>query len=341
MYRRILAVMALAALLAGCGGQGAPASGGGKPATAATTSTAGKPAAKTVTLGLAMPAIQTAFWVSMDYGVQTEATKKGVKLITVDAGGFDQSSRQIQQIQDLAQRHVDLLLVGATDAKAIGPVVDRVIAQGTPVIGLSSVPASKHLAGIIGADHYGMGVFDATCLAKAIGGSGQVAIMAGPPGVNWAQQRDQGFTDTLKKDDPHVQVVAHQYGASTRNGGLKLMEDWMQRFPDLKGVFAVTDDLGVGAADALAAAGKTGSIKIATANLSQAGKAYLEAGKLSCEAAQQVVLQGRDAVDMALAIINHQPYQKIIKTKAIGVTKANLDKMDFSQIAAPKNYHPH
>jgi TMAO reductase system protein TorT len=337
MSRRFLAFLTLATLLAGCGGQAAAPAGGGGGA----GSSQGKPtAAKKVTLGLAMPAIQTAFWVSMDYGVQAEAKKKGVNVITVDAGGFDKSSTQIQQIQDLAQRHVDVLLVGATDAKAIGPVVDHVVAQGTPVIGLSSVPASKHLAGIIGADHYGMGAFDAGCLAKAIGGQGEVAVMAGPPGVNWAQQRDQGFLDTLKKDDPGVRVVASQYGPSTRNGGLNLMQDWMQRFPHLKGVFAVTDDLGVGAADALAAAGKTGQIKIATANLSQAGEAYLKAGKLSCEAAQQVVLQGRDAVKMALAIVDHKPYQKLIQTKAIGVTTAGLAKLDFSQIAAPKNYHP-
>lgn len=335
MYRKIVALAALGTLLAGCGGSAAPA----QPA-ASGSSGAGAAGSKPMTIGLAMPAIQTAFWVSMDYGVQNQAKKKGVKVITVDAGGFSHSNTQIQQIQDLAQRHLAVLMVGATNAKAIGPVVDHVIAQGTPVIGLSSLPASKHLAGIIGADHYGMGVYDATCLSKAIGGKGQVAIMAGPPGVNWAEQRTAGFLDTIKKNDPGLHVVAKQYGPSTRNQGLTLMEDWIQRFPHLKGIFAVTDDLGVGAADALAAAGKTGQVKIATANLSQAGEAYLKAGKLACEAAQQVVLQGRDAVDMAIAIHDHKPYKKVIKTRAIGVDKATLAGLDFSQIAAPKNYHP-
>ena len=295
---------------------------------------------KPITIGLAMPAVATAFWVSMAYGVQDEAKKLGVQLVMVDAGGFDQSSKQIQQILDLAQRRVDVLLVGATNAQAIGPVVDQVAAQGIPVIGLSSLPASQKLAAVIGADHYGMGALDATCLGKLLRGVGEVAVMAGPPGVNWAEERDRGFLETLKKEYPQIQIVAQQLGPSERNQGLKLMEDWLQRFPRLAGVFAATDDLGSGAADALASAGKTGQIKIATANLSQVGKAYLQAGKLDCQAAQQVVLQGRVAVQTAIKIAKHETYEKVFKTNAIGVTREALKTMDLSQIEAPADYRP-
>ncbi len=137
---------------------------------------------------------------------------------------------------------------------------------------------------------------------------------------------------------PGVQIVAQQLGPSERNQSLKLMEDWLQRFLRLAGVFAVTDDLGSGAADALAAAGETGQIRIATANLSQVGKAYLKAGKLDCQAAQQVVLQGRVAVRIAVQIARHQPYGKVFMTKAIGVTRENVDALNASLAEAPADY---
>ncbi|MBX5465305.1 MAG: TMAO reductase system protein TorT [Clostridia bacterium] len=339
-FRRaaLTGLLSLAVLASACGGSG---SGGQASQTGGATSagsTGGSP--KTITLGLAMPAISTAFWVSMDYGVMDEAKKLGVQVIAVDAGGFDQSARQIQQIQTLVQRKVDVLLVGATDSKAVAPAVDQAVAQGIPVIGLSSLPATDKLAVKVGADHYGMGAFDAECLGTALGGQGQVAIMAGPPGVNWAQDRDQGFKETLAQKFPNIKIVAEQFGPSERNQGVTLMQDWLQAFPNLKGVFAVTDDLGAGAADALSAAGKTGQVKIATANLSQVGEQYLKDGKIACEAAQAVVQQGREAVRAAVALVRHQPYQKVIKTQAIGVTAENLATLDTSVISAPAGFRP-
>lgn len=328
-----MALLASACSSSATGGQTSQTAGG-----ASGSSKSGS--SKEITLGLAMPAISTAFWVSMDYGVLDEAKKLGVKVIAVDAGGFDQSAKQIQQIQTLIQRRVDVLLVGATDSKAVAPAVDQAVAQGIPVIGLSSLPATDKLAVKVGADHYGMGAFDAECLGAALGGQGQVAIMAGPPGVNWAQDRDKGFKETLAQKFPNIKIVAEQLGPSERNQGVTLMQEWLQAFPNLKGVFAVTDDLGAGAADALSAAGKTGQVKIATANLSQVGEQYLKEGKIACEAAQAVVQQGREAVRAAVALVRHQPYQKEIKTQAIGVTAENLANLDTSVISAPAGFRP-
>ena len=51
----------------------------------------------------------------MTYGVEDEARKAGVKVTKVNAGGDANASQQIAQIQDLIQKKVDAIIVGATN----------------------------------------------------------------------------------------------------------------------------------------------------------------------------------------------------------------------------------
>lgn len=36
----------------------------------------------------------------------------------------------------------------------------------------------------------------------------------------------------------------------------------------------------------------------------------------------------------------HEPYEKVFLTKAIGVTRENVDTLNLSLIQAPADYHP-
>jgi len=292
-----------------------------------------------IVLGLSTPALNTEFWVNMYYGVVDEAQRQGVQIIVLDAGGYNNTLRQIQQIQDLVQRRVDALLVGATNAEAVANVVEFAAARGIPVIGLSSLPATDKLAIRVGADHYDMGVLQAKAMAEALGGRGQVAIMAGPAGASWAEARRAGFRDTIAQY-PGITIVAEQYSNSDRLSGLQLMEDWIARFPDLAGVYGATDDLSAGAADALEAAGLTGKVVVTGSNLSQIGRQYLAEGKIYANTAQQVVLQGRLAVQHTLKLLMGEPYETDIRTASVLVTAENLATVDMSTIAAPEGYRP-
>ena len=131
----------------------------------------------------------------MAYGVDDEAKKLGVAVVKVNAGGDANVNQQISQLQDLVQRHVNAIVVGATNGDAVRPAVEQAIDARIPVVGLSSIPNSPKLASAVGADHYAMGKLQAECLGKAIGGSGEVGMMAGPAGQTWSDGRADGFRD--------------------------------------------------------------------------------------------------------------------------------------------------
>ncbi len=292
------------------------------------------------TVGLTVPSLTSSFWISAVYGVEEEAKKDGIKLIKLNAGGDANASQQISQIQDLIQRKVDVIIVGATNAEAVTPIINRAVAQGIPVIGLSSLPASKKLASKISADHYDMGRLQARCLSKAIGDKGNVAMLAGPSGQAWADLRAKGFIDTLKKEAPKVKVIAESHLADNRNSALTTAEDWVQRFPKLNGVYAATDDMAAGVISAFKSAGRLKDIKVSASNLSATAQQLLKSGELVCTSIQPIVAQGREAIRQAMAIMNKKPVKKEVLLPAVLVTPANVDTIDLSEVTAPSTYRP-
>lgn len=302
---------------------------------------AGSPAlAADKTIGFSMPDLASSFWISVTYGVEEQAKAAGVEVVKVNAGGDANASQQIAQIQDLIQRGVDAIVIGATNGDAVKAVVEQAAAAGIPVIGVSSPPNSDKLAAVVSADHYDMGKLQAECLAAAMGGKGSVAMMAGPSGQAWSDLRADGFRDTLAKVAPDIAIVAESRLADNRNAALTTAEDWIQRFPDLAGVYSATDDMAAGVVTALKSADKLDVVKVSASNLSPTAQQLIKDGELACTSIQQIVAQGRAAVDQAIAAANGAEVQKSVVTPALLVTKDNIDTVDLSSVVAPADYRP-
>ncbi|AJY75188.1 TMAO reductase system protein TorT [Paenibacillus beijingensis] len=293
-----------------------------------------------IVIGLSVPSLSSSFWTSIVYGAQSEADRLGAKLIVVNAGGDTKVQDQISQIQNLIQKQVDALIVGATDGKGVAPIVSQAVSKGIPVVGLSSLPESDELVSEVGADHYKIGQLLAKGMGDALKGTGQVAMMAGPAGQHWATDRAKGFQETISSEFPAIKIVSIEHTDDNRNGALTLMEDWLQRFPDLTGVFTATDDIGAGAADAIAAANKTGGILIASSNLSPVGIDYMKRGLITFETAEKVVVQGKAAAEQAYNAVAGKPVEKQVITDVLYVDRNGIDSVDLSEINAPDGFKP-
>lgn len=291
-------------------------------------------------IGFAIPNLASSFWISAVYGAEQEAKAAGVTLVKLNAGGDANSSQQIAQIQDLAQRGVAAIIVGATNGDAVRAVVEQAVGRGIPVVGISSPPNSDRLSATVSADHYDMGRLQARCLAQAIGGKGEVAMMAGPTGQAWSDLRAKGFRETLAKEAPGVTVVAESRLADNRNAALTTAEDWTQRFPELKGVYAATDDMAAGVVAAMKAAGRMPAVRVSASNFSPTAQQLLKDRELACTSIQQVVAQGRAAFTQALAAAAKKPVEAKVVLPALLVTSDTLGEVDLSSVVAPADYRP-
>ncbi|MGI6433692.1 MAG: sugar ABC transporter substrate-binding protein [Sphaerochaetaceae bacterium] len=329
MKRRWISVILILALLFSVVGQSLFA--GGK------AEVAGE---KQLVIGAALPMLTHSFWIPLLYGIQDEAAKLGVKVVYLEAGGFTHLDKQINQIENLMQQGVDALLVGATDAKGVVPVVEQAMAMGIPVVGVGSQAATENVTTKILADDYEMGVIQADALAELYGSKGEFVMFSGPPGNEWSEDRAAGFRETVEKKYPNMKIVAEQWTEVDRTIASNLMETWMQAFPNLNGVYSANDDLAAAAVASIVAAGKQNQIKVASANPTEIGLQNLDNGLVAAFAIQQTVLQGREGVRAAYKAMTGQPTDKTVLTPALKLTRENHATFDFSSVRHPETFKP-
>lgn len=318
--------MLLAVIAVGCGSDSEDGNGDGEESESG------------LTIGFATPDLAESFWLSMSYGVDKAAEEEGVEIARVSAGGDANADRQISQLQDLIQRGVDAIIVGATDGDAVRSVVDQAAAQNIPVVGLSSIPNTDTIVSAVGADHYGMGEIQAKCLGNALNGEGSAAVLGGPAGQSWADDRLKGFEDTLASDFPQITIAATSRLADNRNAALTTVEDWIQRFPELSGIYSATDDIGSGAIDAINAAGK--KIPVSSSNFSPAAERLLDNGSFVCVSVQKIVTQGEEAVRQAVAAAKGETVEAEVVTPVVELTKDNVHEVNLDELRAPEGYSP-
>jgi simple sugar transport system substrate-binding protein len=278
---RKLAITAAAALvLAACGGGGGSGDGGGG---------GSAPAAggDTITLGFSQVGAESGWRTANTKSVQDAAAAAGIELKFSDAQ--QKQENQIKAIRSFIQQRVDVI--------AFSPVVesgwDTVLAEANraniPVI-LTDRSVEQADGGVLyktflGSDFVEEGKKAGQWLVQNVDASaGPVNIveLQGTTGSAPAIDRQEGFAEVIKQN-PNLQVIASQTGDFTRSGGRQVMEAFLKAHPDIDVLYAHNDDMGLGAIEAIEAAGKVPGqdIKIITVDAVKDGMQALADGKIN------------------------------------------------------------
>ena len=288
------------------------------------------------TIGISEPDIIGPFFVNILYGAEKEAQKYGIKLIIEDAGGYSNIDKQISQFETLVSKRVDAIFVDPADFKAFVPVVNRAIAAHIPVFGFGD-PVTGAVSSVYGA-HYRIGQAIANFLGQTVK-QGEIVAEAGPPGAVWTTTRYKGFIATLKKY-PGLRLKATQWTNADSTDGLNTTEDFLARFPNLKGIYAADNSIGEGAGNAVAAHHAQDRVAVATAVMSIATRNMIRKGYIKFDVAMQVVMFGRIAIQNAIKYWQHKPVPKDVVPAMINVTKANVNTVNYGTMMAPPGFKP-
>ena len=206
------------------------------------------------------------FRIAETASIKAEAEKRGVKLLTANAQS--QFSKQISDVQDLISKGADLLVIAPLNSDGWEPVLKRAAAKKIPIVTVDrqiNAKACKDYVSFIGSDFVQQGRRAADQMIEATGGKGKIAILLGSPGNNVTTERTRGFTEQIKKKAPGLKVDFKQTGEFAREKGQQVTEQLIQSKPDIDGIYAENDEMGLGAVNALKGAGKkAGEVKIVT-----------------------------------------------------------------------------
>ncbi|MEJ8735552.1 MULTISPECIES: substrate-binding domain-containing protein [Mediterraneibacter] len=245
----VLCLTMVAGLVVGCSNGGAGNSAG--------EDKSSKEGDKKYTIGLSQGTMNHPFRVAMvDENVAyAEENYPEFEVITTD--GQNDSATQVQNVEDLLARGIDLLIISPLTADALTPVCQKAMDQGIPVVTLDR-NVECEVTCYVGAENKPMGVASADKLAEALDGKGKIVEIQGTAGTSATIDRHDGFAEQLEAEYPDMEVIATQYCDYLREDAMAFMDDTLQRFGpgEIDAIYCHNDEMALGALEALRAAGR-------------------------------------------------------------------------------------
>ena len=275
------------------------------------------------TIGVALASDTNPFYIAMLKGIEMRAEKLGYKVSVVTAE--EDVARQFNGINDLIAKGVDGILVSPIDAKALCSAYDKAKTAGIPMMSIARGSACKSQVLHIASDEHRIGSEIAEWTARKIGGKGKIAMLAGPSGAQAFMNFARGYEDGIARH-PGIEVVYRQELALTREMGLKHGEDALVAHPDINAIYGANDELGMGAAQAVAAAGKKKQVIVTGLNGIPPAVRAVKRGAMDLTVALNPVRWGILGVDTMDGHFKGRKHDPRVYVEHVLVDKSNVDK---------------
>lgn len=251
---------------------------------------------ETFTIGLLLSDLSNPFFVSVQDGAQTAATRLGITLVVEDAK--NDVATQITQAQALIAQPVNALLINPVDGDGIVPAIQAANAAGIPVFTIDRSASSGEVVAHIASNNVAGGAMAAEYLATNINTTGNVVELQGIEGTSAAQDRGSGFDEKIATY-ADITLVVQQTANFSREEGKTVFAQILADNPDIVGVFAHNDEMILGAIDAAKEAGRAADIKFVGFDGTDDAINAIDAGDLLATIAQQPAEMGRIGVETA------------------------------------------
>jgi fructose transport system substrate-binding protein len=244
-------------------------------------------------IGLIIKTESNPFFVKMKEGAEAEAKKLGAKLLTASGKTDGDTASQIAAMENMLAAGVKTILV-TSSGDAIVPTIKKVRAQGVQVIALDSpVPEADAL---FATDNYKAGELIGQYAKAALGDKKPVIAMLDLfPGHPVGAQRHNGFLKGfgLPTNDANsyelakpaeVVCMGDSYGDMAK--GQTVMENCLQKNPNINVVYTINEPAAAGAHKALRAAGKEKDVIVVSVDGSCRGVKDVAAGAIAATSQQ-------------------------------------------------------
>lgn len=273
-------------------------------------------------IGLAVNTLNNPFFIDLKDGAQAYADQEGIELVVTDSQG--DPAKQMSDVENLLQQDLDLLILNPVDSDAAGQAVLLANDKGVPVVTVDRQASDGEVVSHIGYDALKSGGIAATFLEEALNGEGKVVEIQGILGSSVGRDRSQGFNDHMD-NVPGIEIIAQQSANFDRGEALTVMEDILQANPDIDAVYAANDEMVLGALSAVEAADRNDEIiMIGTDAIDPALEAIRE-GRLEATIAEPPFFLGRDAVKLAIQVLDGEEVEEVITLESTLVTEDNVD----------------
>jgi len=311
---KLIILIALALLVAACGGAGGAKS-------------------TRKTIAVIPKGVSHSFWKTVEAGAEAAGKDLDVKILWKGPAQETAYSEQINIVEDMISQRVDGIVLAPSHGDSLVPMVERAQAAGIPVTIFDSGISTEKYLSYVSTDNRQGGVVAAKRMGEKLGGKGKVAILGVKKGSVSTDEREEGFRDTIQKEFPGITIVPIIfYGEANAAKSLAVAEDVLTSHSDLTGLFASNESSTVGAVNAIRQRNLAGKVTLvgfdATADLVR----NVREGAIDSLVLQNPFKMGYEGVKTVVDKINGKQPERRIDTGVELLTKDNVDTPKIQQL---------
>ncbi|MHC4132829.1 MAG: substrate-binding domain-containing protein [Planctomycetota bacterium] len=281
-------------------------------------------------IALILKTLNNPFFIEMEKGAKEAVGNLPINLIVQSGEREMDVEKQMQIVENMIQRGVDAICLVPTGSKEIIPAIVKANQANIPVLILDNkvneealAQAGGHIASYIGSDNIEGGRIAGRYLAEKLNGQGKVAVLEGIPGQEAGDQRLSGFLEAVKKS-PDIEIVASQTANWEMDQGFNVFQNILQSHPEVEALFSCSDNMALGAIEAIAAAGRTGEVMVVGFDAIAEARDAIRKGTMEGSLAQYPAEIGRLGVEYAYQFLNGEEIPAYVPTKIELITKEKL-----------------
>jgi protein TorT len=272
------------------------------------------------------------YWWGVSWGLAEEAKRQGVQLGIYEAGGYENLPRQRQQLQDCVSNKADAVIIGAISSEGINDLILQLKAAKIPVIDLINGINSEAVAARSSVSFADMATQSLLYLMEhSQQRAMNLAWFPGPAQAAWVQDAEQGLKKQLQGTAVHLLHAG--FGATDTFSQATLVRQLFSRqHPD----YVLANAVAAGVSQNFITAEGLTKIGVMAYYANPEVVRLIQAGQLLAAATDSPVIQARISIDLALRILENQPYARQVSPQIRILDQHNINQLPLQQIIAPK-----
>lgn len=260
------------------------------------------------------------FFVTLEAAIREVVEANGDTLISMDPA--NDSNTQVNQIEDLISRGVDVMFVNPVDADGIIPALDMLKEADIPMFGFDTeVGDMSYLVSYAGSDNYNAGYVCGKDLVEKCPEGGDILVLDAPT-MQSITDRTNGFLAAIEESDVTFNIVGQQDAQGNQQVANEKATDLLTAHPDVVAIFGGNDPTALGAYAAADAAGVTPLIY--GVDGSPDVKSLLDSTVLEGTGAQSPITIGKTIAEIAYSWIAGEEVESYIPIETFLVTADNV-----------------
>ena len=268
------------------------------------------------------------FFVAVKRELDAEAGRLGVGISVED--GQSNSAKQTADIEAAITGGAQGIILAPNDVNALTPGVEELIKAGIPVVTLDRrVDNTSTKVPHVGADNVAGGRVMAQWVVDSFPNGARVLLITGQLGSSPSIDRTRGIKEALSAAGAKYQIVAEQSATWKREQGLTVTQNVLTSLggQSLQAVVAESDEMALGALEALRSSGVSG-VKVIGFDATPEALKLVRSGEMAATVEQSPKSQARTALQQMVAQIRQHTPMPGASIAPILITQANINQAE-------------